>query len=181
MIIIMNQKFLEKIRAQSNGRQKLQEHRQLFCQDDAVESMYLVDTGIIELTRFKQDGAAIVLQRALAGSVLAEASAYSETYHCDAIAKVASDVYVISKKEFLALLEDDQTAARQWAASLAREVQSTRSQVEILSQKTVAERLDHWLIWHGNNAPKRIPWKQVADQIGVSAEALYRELAKRRV
>ena len=43
----------------------------------------------------------------------------------------------------------------------------------------VSARLDAWLAWHGE-LPPRGDWKQLADQIGVSPEALYREMARRR-
>jgi hypothetical protein len=49
-----------------------------------------------------------------------------------------------------------------------------------LSLKTVAERLEGWLIWRGGGLPPKGAWKDIAAEIGVSPEALYRELAKRR-
>jgi hypothetical protein len=44
----------------------------------------------------------------------------------------------------------------------------------------VAERLDAWIAWNDGNSPEKGEWKLVANQIGVSPEALYREIGKRR-
>ena len=67
-----------------------------------------------------------------------------------------------------------------WASYLARELQRARLRSEILSLKTVAQRLDAWIGWNGGRPPEKGEWKFVASQIGVSPEALYREIAKRR-
>jgi hypothetical protein len=51
---------------------------------------------------------------------------------------------------------------------------------EIVSLKTVAQRLDAWIAWNGGRSPKKGEWKFVASQIGITPETLYREIAKRR-
>jgi len=48
---------------------------------------------------------------------------------------------------------------------------------EARRQKGVA-RLDAWLAWHGD-LPSKGDWARLVDEIGVSPEALYREMAKR--
>jgi CRP-like cAMP-binding protein len=67
-----------------------------------------------------------------------------------------------------------------WSNYLAQELQRSRLRSEILSLKTVAARLEAWIAWNGGNAPEKGEWKLLAGEIGVSPEALYRELAKRR-
>jgi hypothetical protein len=58
--------------------------------------------------------------------------------------------------------------------------QGARLRSEVLSLRTVAERLAAWTAWNGGKIPKKGEWKLVANQIGVSPEALSRELAKNR-
>jgi CRP-like cAMP-binding protein len=62
---------------------------------------------------------------------------------------------------------------------LAHELQNARFQAEVLSMKTVAARLDGWIAWRGSLPPKG-KWIGLAAELGVSPEALYREIAKRR-
>lgn len=180
MIEIMLNAFFDKISALALSRRLLEKDSYLFHQNDPVRSLFILEQGEIALTRHQPDGSLIVLQRATAHMVLAEASLYSDTYHCDAIAAVPTRVLELSKAVFLEQLKCDDALATQWAAHLAREVQSTRYRSEILSRRTVAERLDGWLTWQGGVLPSKGRWKSIAIQIGVSPEALYRELSKRR-
>jgi len=180
MIAIMYGNFVEKLIARADKPRALAPGTILFHQDDPVRSIFIVEEGLVELVRHQQDGSSIVLQRAERQSVLAEASIYSEFYHCDAVVRLPSRVFVLPKPAFLTLLRQNEDLSNSWAARLAREVQSARSQIEILSRKTVSERLDGWFAWQGNELPSKGQWKSIAVQIGVSPEALYRELAKRR-
>lgn len=164
----------------SGKRRALRAGTVLFHQGDKVRAMFAVEDGLVELLRRQADGTAIVLHRAGPRAVLAEASAYSGTYHCDAVAGQPARVVEFSKTAFLDLLARDPALAARWAAQLAREVQSARYRSEVLTRKTVADRLDAWLAWPGNALPSKGEWKAVAAQIGVSPEALYRELAARR-
>lgn len=130
--------------------------------------------------RYQVDGATIILQRAGPGAILAEASLFSERYHCDAISAALTRTFAVSKKKVLALLKQGQDFAEAFAEHLAREIQGARLRSEILSLKTVAQRLDTWLTWHEGHLPAKGEWKTVAIEIGASPEALYRELARRR-
>lgn len=180
MIEIMSEIFVEQLIARADKRRTLDQGAYLFHQADPVRSVFVVEEGLVELTRHQRDGASIVLQRATRQTVLAEASVYSDAYHCDAVVGLPSSLFELPKVAFLKLLQEDDAFSNLWAEHLAREVQSARFRIEILSRKTVAERLDGWLTWQGNKMLSKGQWKSIAVQIGVSPEALYRELAKRR-
>lgn len=113
--------------------------------------------------------------------MLAEASLYSGTYHCDAVAFGAADTCVYTKASLKRLLAKSPQFSNIWANYLAQELQRSRLRSEILSLRTVADRLDAWTAWNGGGLPRKGEWKLVANQIGVSPEALYREISKRRV
>jgi CRP-like cAMP-binding protein len=151
----------------------------LFHQGDTVESMFLLLEGEVHLIRHQTDGSHITLQRARVGAVLAEASLFSGCYHCDAVASKVVRLLVFSKSIVLARLQTDTAFAQGWLAYLAHEVQQARFRSEVLSLKTVAAKLDAWLNWQGEGLPAKGEWKGLAGQLGVSPEALYRELARR--
>jgi CRP-like cAMP-binding protein len=136
--------------------------------------------GEVQLTRTDETGKSLILQRASAGSILAEASIFSDVYHCDAIASAPSKAFAVAKPLLRQRLSTDAALAEAWAAYLARQVQQARFRCEILALRTVAERLDMWLSWQDDARASRT-WLSVAREIGVSPEALYRELAKRRL
>jgi CRP-like cAMP-binding protein len=180
MIAIMPDDLVEQLIAKADRRRRLDQGAYLFHQSAPVRAVFIIEDGLVELIRHHRNGASIVVQRATRRTVLAEASVYSASYHCDAVAASSSSVFALPKTAFLKHLRDDAAFANLWAAHLAREVQSARYRSEILTRKTVAERLDGWLAWRGNELPSKGQWKSIAGQIGVSPEALYRELAKRR-
>lgn len=151
----------------------------LFLTGDRVASIFLVTAGRVDLVRHTVSGVRMVLQRVPPGRVLAEASAYSGTYHCDGTANAASEVLGIAVAEFRDRLGRDAAASRAWAASLAHDLQNARMAAEIRTLRTVAARLDAWLAT-GRSLPARGRWQDVAEELGISREALYRELAMRR-
>jgi CRP-like cAMP-binding protein len=64
----------------------------VFHVDDPVRHIYVVQTGSVHLLRRQPNGATLILQRAEAGSILAEASLFSACYHCDAVAVTQTGV-----------------------------------------------------------------------------------------
>jgi CRP-like cAMP-binding protein len=151
----------------------------VFRTKDEVKSIHVVLEGRIHLVRHQADGFALILQRAEAGAILAEASLHSPRYHCDAIAEIDSLLWIVRRRDLRNRLQQDQVLCEAWARHLAHEVQKARLHAEILSLKTVAARIDSWIDWHGA-FPEKGRWVTVAQQIGISPEALYREMARRR-
>lgn len=150
----------------------------VFRQADVVGSMYLVRSGAVALERPLTDGVPLTLHVATPGMALAEASLFAETYHCDAVARSDAEVARLPRTKFLTALRNRPDAALSLIETHAKEVQAQRARIEILRLKRVADRLNAWLDLHGE--PSKGEWINVAERIGVSPPALYRELAKRR-
>ena len=151
----------------------------LFLTGDQVSSMYLLVEGRIDLVRHTNSGMPLILNRVRPGGLPAEASAFSETYHCDGIARSLSRVKYIPVSVFHGQLQRSPETAMSWAAHLAHTLQKTRMQCEIRSLKTVSERLDAWLS-DCHALPPKGQIQTLAHILGVSREALYRELSRRR-
>lgn len=151
----------------------------LFHRDEAVDQIFMIEDGEVRLSRHQENGNEVILQRAISGDLLAEASLFSDRYHCDAIAAAPSTIKALPKSGFVNALQTDANIASAWAQRLAQEVQRARLRSEIISLKTVSQRLDAWQAWHGEIPPSG-EWRTLAFEISVSPEALYRELSKRR-
>jgi CRP-like cAMP-binding protein len=152
----------------------------LFHTGDPVRFLYLVQSGGIHLTRFDAEGSAAVMQRAVAGMILAESSIFSDVYHCDAITVADTVVLRIVRADLRRAAQADAGLMEAIARHLAREVQRTRIRVEVLAKRTVRERLDAWLTLGDGRWPERGTMVSVAQDIGVSPEAFYREMQRRR-
>lgn len=179
MIDIMSPPLPVLLKSLGGAERRLTDGAVLFHRDDPVERLFLVQEGSVELVRVQSDGTSIVLQRAGRNAVLAEASVFSERYHCDAVAARASTLLAVPMGSVRARLAGSPDFAEAWARHLAGEVQKARLRSEILSLRTVAERLEAWLSAEETGLPPRGEWKSLAHRLAVSPEALYRELARR--
>lgn len=177
MIAVMSARLSELF--ESAGALHLEPGAPLFHAGDGVGAMYLVRAGRVVLQRATRGGDHVVLQRAGPGAVPAEASAYSPHYHCAAVAESAAELAVMPLERFHDRLAEDAALAALWARHLAHAVQQARMRAEMRSLRGVADRLEMWLDWHGA-LPARGRWQALADDLGVTREALYRELARRR-
>ncbi len=180
MIPIMSNPLIDALRALPHEIRQFDAGSLLFAQGDHVQVLYLIEDGKVRLLRHLSDGLALTLHHAGPGAILAEASVFSETYHCDAEASLPTRTRCFSKPELRAAMARNDALMLAWAGYLAHEVQATRFRAEILAIRTVAQRLDAWLANSGGTLPEKGAWHNLATEIGVSAEALYRELAKRR-
>jgi len=179
MISIMSDEFVALLSAMSGRERSLAAGDFLFHRGDAVTSVFVVLGGRIDLLRYQEDGSAIILQRAGPRDFLAEASLFSDRYHCDALAQTQAAVAAVPKEALRDRLRREPEFSEGLASHLAHGIQNARFRSEVLALRTVAARLAAWQGWYGNLPPKG-EWSQLADQIGVSPEALYREMAKRR-
>jgi CRP-like cAMP-binding protein len=178
MILIISNLLLDRLSKLTEREQQLAAGSFLFRRGDPVRSLFLIASGALQLIRSLPHGFQLTLQHAGPGTILAEASLFADRYHCDATATEDSILHVVPLRRITAALRDDSNLASALTRHLAHEVQRVRAQAEILSLKTVAERLDAWIALNGS-LPRRGHWRQVASEIGVTSEALYRELARR--
>lgn len=155
----------------------LQSGDHLFRRGAKVSHAYLIREGELGLVRFLADGGALTLSHARAGSLVAEASLFSDRYHCDGICNGVCEVASLPRQLEIERLEaNGQTLAA--LAQAAHEVQNLRTRLEINRHRSLRTRLDAYLEIYGQ--PETGTWVRVADWIGVTPAALYRELAARR-
>lgn len=151
----------------------------LFHAGDPVRFVHLVEKGGVHLERTQISGQVMCFQRARPGDILAEASIYAAAYHCDAKIVEPARLRKLRVAHLMETLAADPETSIAWAAHLARTVQTTRLLAEIRGLKTVRQRLDAW-IDHNGALPAKGHWQSLAQELAVTPEALYREIAQRR-
>ena len=111
----------------------------------------------------------------------AEASLFSPSYHCDAIASSDALVRIYPKVAVLAAFEQDRKAAQAFTATLARQVMNLRTRIEQRNIRSARERVRHFLALNadgdGRTVTVRGTLKDLAAELGLTHEALYRTLA----
>lgn len=113
----------------------------LFYQAEPTTGLYRVQLGCVNLRRITAAGDTLTLHRATAGDLFAEASVFSDQYHCDAICVEGGAVQHFSKVAVLDQLSKEKDFARAFTALLARQVQSYRFLLEITAIKSAEERV----------------------------------------
>lgn len=106
---------------------KLKSGEALFRLGDKTTGLCEIVAGRVRLARVDRSGHEIVLHVASPGETIAEASLFSPTYHCDAIASTNATVRVYPKREVLAAFDRDPKAAQAFSATLARQVMNLRT------------------------------------------------------
>ena len=170
-----------KVRTAATER-KLNPGQALFHSGEKTVGLYRVASGTVRLIRTDRSGREAVLQTASAGDTLAEASLFSPTYHCDAIANTPATVWLYPKTLLLAELKRDPKQLQAFAAMLARQVMALRTRLERRNIHSARDRVRHFLAVSvgADGCTVAVPGtlKEIAAELGLTHEALYRTLAR---
>lgn len=177
----MSNSIFDHLRQKASVSRSFEKGEYLFHQGDSIHMLALVVEGYVHLMRFQADGHSAVLQRAGPMTILAEASVFSPQYHCDAIAMTTGRALLVPITSLRQLLEREPAFALEWINHISGELKKVRTRAEILALRSVAARLDAWITVNQDGLPPKGQWKSLAAEIGVSPEALYREIARRPV
>jgi len=153
----------------------------LFRQGDRAGAIYKVETGRLRLIRRTIDDHLVILHTARRGEFFAEASLFAETYHCDAIADVQSSLRVYPKEIVIKALRADPALAEAFMARLAHQLQELRARMELRNIRSARDRVLQYLRLRAGTDGRSImiegQLQDVAAEIGITREALYRTLA----
>ena len=154
----------------------------VFRQGDPVSGVFRVTAGRVRLKRHLEDGSTVAVHTAAAGETFAEAALFAAAYHCDAVAETPAEVLRYDARQVRAHLARDPAAAMALARALAGQVRDLRGRLELRNIRSARERVTGWLRLHAHGSPPTVvlrrPWMEVAAEIGLSREALYRALAE---
>ena len=154
----------------------------LFRQGDKTFAIFEVEQGRLRLIRHTVDSRIVVLHTARQGELFAEAALFSGAYQCDAVAAVASRVRLYPKRQLLAAFRSDPALAERFMAALAHQVHKLRARLEERNIRSARERVLHHLALaatpNGRTMPLEGTLIDLAAEIGLSHEALYRTLAE---
>jgi CRP-like cAMP-binding protein len=160
---------------------KLKSGEVLFRLGDKTAGLCEVIAGRVRLERVDRSGREIILHVAGPGETLAEASLFAAHYHCDAIASIDAVVRIYPKASVLAVFAKDREAAQAFTATLARQVMNLRTRIEQRNIRSARERLRNFLELNAGTDGRTVALggtlKDLAAELGLSHEALYRTLA----
>jgi CRP-like cAMP-binding protein len=154
----------------------------LFRAGARTAGLYEIVKGKVRLARVDRTGREAVLQVAVLGDTFAEASLFSTTYHCDAIATTDAAVRLYPKAVLIDELERNPKVAQGFAAMLARQVMTLRTRLEQRNIVSARDRIRHYLAVNADPKGQAVvvsgTLKEVAAEIGLTHEVFYRTLAQ---
>lgn len=174
--------FFEKITDKlSHKRLTLAKGESLFKQKDDVANIFYIKSGRVQLTRNTIDGTSVILHTGQQGETIAEASLFSDHYHCSAIATLPSQIHYINKNKLLNHLEENPSDMQELLSVLASQVRDLRAINEIKNIRSANERILTFIRNNVNNEKVMVldsSLKDIAHKIGLTHETFYRELKK---
>jgi CRP/FNR family transcriptional regulator len=161
----------------------------LFHEGDASRGFYIVQSGAINVHRVGPGGKEQIIHVFRAGDSFAEATLTTETgYPADARALEASQVLLMQKQDFIALLRRHPELALRMLGAMSQHLRVLVARLDDLALKDVETRLAHWLLKrcpepHGN-APVAVALpmtkRVLAAELGTVSETFSRTLSKFR-
>jgi CRP/FNR family transcriptional regulator len=161
----------------------------LFRERDLSAGFYIVQKGAINVHRVNAAGKEQVIQIFRAGQSFAEATLATDSgYPADARALESSQILLVQKAGFIALLKRQPELGLRMLSSMAMHLRSLVGQLEDLTLKDVETRLANWLVKRcpeGNSdGPISLELKStkrvLAAELGTVSETFSRTLAKFR-
>ncbi len=161
----------------------------LFREGDPAHGFYIVQKGAINVHRVNPAGKEQVIRIFRAGESFAEVTlATASGYPADARAVEASQVLLVQKDGFLAVLKHQPELALRMLAAMSMHLRVLVGQLEDLTLKDVETRLANWLLKRCPNpdaeSPVSIELKTtkrvLAAELGTVSETFSRTLARFR-
>ena len=161
----------------------------VFHEGDNCRGFFIVQQGIIKVHRMNAVGKEQVIHMFRAGESFAEGGLASETgYPADATAVENSQILLVRREEFVALIFRRPELALRMLGSMSIRLKMLVGRIDDLRLKSVETRLANWLIRRcpdpessePHTVKLEITKRVLAAEIGTVAETLSRTLAKLR-
>ena len=155
-------------------QRRLASNETLFNQDSPTTGLFYLGFGAIDLKRTTSSGHNVLIHRVRAGDTFAEASLFSDKYHCTATASCETLVIECQRSAITGLFDTDIKFSRTMIARLALQLQESRRHVELLSIRSADQRILAAL----NDDLLIDDITTFAELIGIAPETAYRTLAR---
>ena len=153
----------------------------LFSQGTRVENMYFLESGSVKLQRYTPEGDRVILHTATPGELIAEASLFSEHYHCSAILDQPSQIYRLRREQLLHTLSIRPEVSLQFLKTLSQQIRDLRGLLEIRNIRSAEQRILAYLRSRAEADGKvelTLSLRDTAYKLGLAHETLYRALSK---
>ena len=153
----------------------------LFHYRDAARYVFALKEGRIHMVRYTCEGNLVIFRIVRAGDSFAESALFTETYQCNAVAEKPSRIICYPKKIVWQAMENQPDLALNLLPKLVQTSQSLKNLLELRSIRSASDRILQYLFFSLVPGQSKVSfdrsYKDIATELGLSAEVLYRSLA----
>ena len=154
----------------------------LFHHQDTAQYVFALKKGRIRIERSTCEGNLVIFNIVRAGESFAESALFTKTYHWNAVVEIPSSVIYYPKNIVWQVLNDQPHLALKLLPKLDRQSQSLEKLLLLRSIRSARDRLlQYILLFTASEQKKKVvfdrSYKNIADELGLSSETLYRTLA----
>lgn len=154
----------------------------LFHEREPAQAIFAVTVGRLRLVRYTSEGQLVIFQVVRAGESFSESALFLDSYNCNAIAEVPSRTIAYPKQVLLSILQERPDFAISFMERFERKSRWLKSLIELRSIRSARERVLQYLLTLAGHSVTTLtfdrPLKNVASELGLSPEVLYRTLAQ---
>ena len=154
----------------------------LFHHQDTAQYVFAVREGRISIGRYTCEGNLVIFQTVRAGESFAESALFTDTYQCNAVVERPSRIIYYPKNFVWQALQNKPDLALKLLPKLALRSQSLKNLLELRSIRSASDRILQYLFFSVSPGQSEIifdrSYKDIATELGLSAEVLYRSLAE---
>jgi CRP/FNR family transcriptional regulator, dissimilatory nitrate respiration regulator len=153
----------------------------LYRQGDRARAVFVLETGQVKIVRRNPEGKIILIRIVTPGESFGTGALLSEFYGNEAIAEVPSQIHVYPKQSLFEALKQRPDLAESFIGSLAEQIHMLEDRLELRSIPSARERVIRYLRTHSHGKASvnfDTPLKNIAIDLGLSREVLYRTLAQ---
>ncbi len=154
----------------------------IFHHRDTARYIFALKEGRIRMVRYTCEGNLVIFQIVRAGESFAESALFTETYQCNAVVEMPSRIICYPKNVVWQALQNKPDLALNLLPKLARRSQSLKDLLELRSIRSASDRILQYLFFSVSPGQSEITfdrsYKDIATELGLSAEVLYRSLAE---
>ncbi len=158
----------------------LNKNQILFSEGEECNFIYLVLDGIINISTITYEGKEYIFNTLKKDDLFGDSLSFSENnkYLGDGIAFTNAKIAVISKDNFLSLL-NDKTILKNYLSYISKRNMDTRFQIKLLSQQSIRDKILFYLKSKEKNKIVYINSKEeLAKELNILRPCLSRELIK---
>jgi len=152
---------------------------------DIMNSLCLLNTGSVKLTKFAQNGKEQIVHIYHQGEIMGLCTLFTDNlFPANAVALEKSSVYLISKKKLEQIAYKDSTLLLNLVFALSARLAESMTMIESLSLMKIHQRLASFLMYSRcvteNESRIELPYcqQELAKMLGATPESLSRSLTK---